>query len=260
MDKFYDNAYKWLISFGPRLLLSIVILIAGIWLIRKLTKGINNLLTKRRVDPSLRPFLSGTVSLALQVLLVFAIMQILGIQLTVFAALIGAVGVAGGLALSGTLQNFASGVLILLMKPFRVGDNIIAQELEGTVTTIRIFYTVVTTFDNRTVIIPNGKLSNEVIINLSKEGKRRLDIELKFGFSIPFKAVKAIIEKVINDSKGLLKEPTSRIGVNKIDVDGYIIMVNVWINAHGYQDVKMLLQQNIIDNLVGEGIKLPALK
>ncbi len=124
-----------------------------------------------------------------------------------FAAIIGAFGVAAGLALSGTLQNFTSGILILWLKPFRVGDNIIAQGSEGTVTMIRIFYTIVTTFDNRTVIIPNSKLSNEVIVNLSREGNRRLDIVLRFEFSVPFEQVKAILEQTIHSQTDLLKEP-----------------------------------------------------
>ena len=168
MNRFYDKALNWLITFGPRILLAVVMLVIGFWLIAKFRKILHRVLVGKRIDPSLRPFLTGTVSVALQVLLIFAVMQIVGIQLTVFAALVGAFGVAAGLALSGTLQNFTSGILILILKPFRVGDNIIAQSIEGTVTTIRIFYTIVTTFDNRTVIFPNNKLSNEIITNLSR--------------------------------------------------------------------------------------------
>jgi small conductance mechanosensitive channel len=257
INKFYDNAYTWILSFGPKLLLAIVILLAGIWLVKRLTRWVKHILVKRRIDPSLRPFLASSVALILEILLVLAIMQVLGIQLTVFAALIGAFGVAAGLALSGTLQNFTSGILILLLKPFRVGDNIIAQGQEGTVTMIRIFYTVVTTFDNRTVIIPNSKLSNEVIINLSREGKRRLDIEVKFSYAIPFETVRAILQKTIDANKDLLKEPTYRIGISVMEADGYKVMINVWVKAHGYQDLKMQLQEALINELIGGGIKLP---
>jgi len=257
MNKFYDKALDWLISFGPRILISIIIFIIGIWLIKKLAGTISAILTRRNVDPSLRPFLSGSVAIILDILLVFAIMQILGIQLTIFAALVGAFGVAAGLALSGSLQNFTSGVLILLLKPFRVGDNIITQSLEGAVTTIRIFYTVVTTYDNRSVIIPNSKLANEMIINLSKEGKRRVDINLKFSYAIDFEQVKKIIEQTIQANHSILKEPASRIGINEIQADGYLIMVNVWINAHGFQDMKMQLQEALVHDLVAGGIKFP---
>jgi small conductance mechanosensitive channel len=259
MNTFYDKAYNWLISFGPKLLLAIVLFIAGLWLIKKFTKFLNRHLLKRRIDQSLRPFLTGSLSLVLQVLLVFAVMQVVGIQLTVFAALVGAFGVAAGLALSGTLQNFTSGILILLLKPFHVGDNIIAQSIEGTVTTIRIFYTIVTTFDNRTVIFPNSKLSNEVIINLSREGKRRLDIELKFGFSISYDKLKPLLEHILAANIELFKEPAIRIGISQIEADGYKVLINAWSKAHGYQDTKMKLQEMLIRKLTVSGIKLPGM-
>jgi small conductance mechanosensitive channel len=195
----------------------------------------------------------------LQILLVLGFMQIINVQMTVFAALIGAFGVAAGLALSGTLQNFTSGILILLLKPFRVGDNIIAQGQEGTVSTIQIFFTIVKTFDNRTVIIPNGKLSNEVIVNLSREGTRRLDIELKFNYGVDFNIVKQSIEGSLNSSNGLLKDPAHRIGVQTVDADGYRVEVNVWAPAHGFQDVKLALQEKLISDLKIAGVKLPGM-
>ena len=257
MNRFYERAYNWLISFGPRLLLAFLLLIAGFWLIKKFRNFLKSVLIKKRVDPSLRPFLTGTLSIILQILLVFAVMQIIGIQLTVFAALVGAFGVAAGLALSGTLQNFTSGILILILKPFRVGDNISAQSVEGTVTTITIFYTIVTTFDNRTVVFPNSKLSNEVIVNLSREGKRRLDIELKFSFAVAFENVKKAIENIISAHNGLLTEPAARIGVTSIEDDGYKVIVNVWTKAHGFEDTRLELQQLLIEGMIKAGIKLP---
>ncbi len=257
VKEFYRQAYVWLLSFGPRLLVSIVLLLVGFWLIRTLSKTLNNTLTRRNVDPSLRPFLIGTLGLASQVLLILACMQVIGIELTIFAALIGAFGVAAGLALSGTLQNFTSGILILLLKPFEVNDIIIAQGQEGVVTYIKIFYTVVRTIDNKTVIIPNSKLSNEVITNLSREGHRRLDIELKFSFGIPFEQVKSILSNAINEHKGLLKDPTFQVGVSAIDPDGYKVMTNVWVNAYGFQDVKMDLQEIFVKDVLAAGIKLP---
>jgi small conductance mechanosensitive channel len=187
--KFYDKAYDWMIVYGPRLIIALIVFLAGQWFIRFIKKRSTHSMHKRNVDPTLKPFLRSLIYASLQVLLVLLVMQIIGIQLTVFATLIGAFGVAAGLALSGTLQNFTSGILILLMRPFVVGDNIIAQGQEGTVTDIRIFYTIVTTYDNKTVIIPNSKLSNELIVNLSKEGKRRLDIEVKLPFTADISAI-----------------------------------------------------------------------
>ena len=259
LEKFYDRLYTWILTFTPKLIVSIIVLVIGLWLIRKLRNGINAILLRRNVDPTLRPFLLGSVVLVLQVLLVLAVMQILTIQLTVFAALIGAFGVAAGLALSGTLQNFTSGIIILIMKPFRVGDIITAQGQQGTVTTIRMFYTVVTTFDNSTVIIPNSKLSNEVIINLSRQGKRRMDIELKFGFGVDFEQIRSIVENSIHANSGLLQDPSYKIGVSAVEPDGYKVMINVWVNAHAFQDLKMQFQKELIIDLKTSGVKLPGM-
>ena len=258
-NKFYDKAYNWILTVGPNLLVGFVLILVGFWLIRLFKKWLNGHLLKQDLHSSVRPFILNVVVIALQFLLVLSFMQIVGIQMTVFTAVVGAFGVAAGLALSGTLQNFTSGILILLMKPFRVGDNVIAQGQEGTVTAIEIFYTVVTTYDNKTVIIPNSKLSNEIILNLSCEDKRRLDIELKFGFGIDFAQVKSLVETSLDNAQGFLKDPAHRVGVSAIDPDGYKVMVNVWAPPHGFIDAKMALQERLIDDLKKAGVKLPGM-
>jgi small conductance mechanosensitive channel len=174
-----------------------------------------------------------------------------------FAALAGAFGVAAGLALSGTLQNFTSGILILLLKPFKVGDNIIAQGQEGTVTSIQIFYTVVLTFDNRTVIVPNSKLSNEIIINLSRQGNRRMDMEMKFSYKVSYERVEEIIKQAIDKADDLLDNPPVRIGVESLEPDGYKVRINVWVKAHGFTDVRLAFQQRLIDEFRNSDVKLP---
>jgi small conductance mechanosensitive channel len=258
-NKFYDKAYTWILTVGPKILIGLIIVFVGLWLIRVIKRWMNHHLMKRDVASSVRPFLINLIVTILQVLLVFAFMQIAGIEMTIFATIVGAFGVAAGLALSGTLQNFTSGILILFLKPFRVGDNVIAQGIEGTVDTIQIFFTVVKTFDNKTVIIPNSKLSNEVITNLSREGKRRMDIELKFNYGIDINEIKQILEKSIIRRADLLKEPAHRIGISSIEADGYKMMVNVWAPAHGYQDAKLLLQEELVQDLKTAGIKLPGM-
>ena len=257
MDVFYSKVYNWLLNIAPRLLIAIIVVIVGFWIIRIIKRIMTTHMIAKDFDPSLRSFLNNLIIIALQVLLVIAFMQIIGLQLTIFTAVIGAFGVAAGLALSGTLQNFTSGVLILLMKPFRVGEIIMAQGQEGLVTSIQIFFTTVTTFDNKTVIIPNSKLSNEVIINLSREGKRRLDVEMKFNFGISFSQVKEILQNTVAQSAGLLKEPVAEVGVSTVDPDGYKVMVKVWVSAHAYHDAKLELQKKMIEDLKGAGIKLP---
>lgn len=258
-EDFYLKGYNWILRYGPRALIALILLFAGFWFIGKIKKWLHNSFDKRDIDPSLRPFLLSVSVIFLQGLLLLAAMQVLGIQMTIFAAFVGAFGVAIGLALSGTLQNFTSGALILILKPFRVGDNIIAQGQDGIVSSIQIFYTVVTTFDNRTVILPNSKLSNEVIVNLSREGIRRLDVELKFSFAIPFEQVRTLLEHTINANKDLLKNPSFRIGVSSVDPDGYKVMVNTWVKPDGYQDIKLQLQQKIIQDIIAAGIKLPGM-
>ncbi|MES2882787.1 MAG: mechanosensitive ion channel family protein [Bacteroidota bacterium] len=257
LDKFYDQAYTWILTVGPRILLGIIIVLVGLWLIRFLKKWLNNHLVSKRVDHSIRSFLINLAIIALQVLLVFSFMQVIGIQMTVFAALIGAFGVAAGLALSGTFQNFASGILIILLKPYRVGDTIIAQGLEGTVSVIQVFFTIMKTADNKTVFVPNSKLSNEVIINLSREGKRRMDVEIKFNFGIDFEEVKKVIEKSILSVEGLLKQPAYNIGVSTVEQDGYKILVSAWVPANQFYETKMLLQQKIVEDVKQSGVKLP---
>lgn len=259
IDHFYDKAYDWVISKGPSVLIGLAILFIGLWLIKLLGKWLQSGMHKRDVNPSLRPFLTSLLVITLRILLVLTVMQIIGIQLTFLTVLIGGMGVAAGLALSGTLQNFASGVLILLLKPFVVGDNIIAQSQEGTVTSIQIFYTIVTTFDNRTVVIPNSKLSNEVIINISREGSRRLDVEMKFSYGIDYDQIVEIFNKTTDEFKDCLKTPERRIGVSSLDDNGYKVSLNVWVKAHGFTDTKLNFQRALMENLKTGGVKLPGM-
>lgn len=259
IEQFYNKAYTWILATGPSVLVGIAVLVIGFWLIRMLSRYLNAHMYRRKIDPSLTPFLLSLAVTTLRVLLIVAVMQIVGIQMTIFAALIGAIGVAAGLALSGTLQNFTSGVLILILKPFEVGDNIVAQGQEGTVKAIKIFYTIVNTYDNRTVVIPNSKLSNEVIINISESGNRRLDVELKFSNSIEFGTVKEIVNSVLDSAQHALKVPARRIGISSIEPDGYKVMVNVWLDAHGFVDNKMEIQEKLMEALRGSGLKLPGM-
>jgi len=258
-DKIYDTITTWTITVGPRIVLAIIFLFVGLWLIKLLIGRLHKIMDRRNVDPTFKPFLIGLINVALDVSLFLALIQVLGWQLTLFASFIASFGVAAGLALSGTLQNFTSGILILLLKPYRVGDSIIAQGQEGVVESIEIFYTVMTTYDNKTVIIPNSKLSNEVITNISREGKRRLDVEFKFNFGIDFKQVEEALKSAIKNMQNVLKDPQYRIGVSTVEPDGYRVVVSVWLNAHGFIDAKLLIQEKLIAGLKTNGIKLPGM-
>ncbi|PJJ79541.1 mechanosensitive ion channel family protein [Mucilaginibacter auburnensis] len=259
LDKLYDHAYDWVLNYGPRLLIGLVVLFIGLRVIAWIVNRSQQRMHQRDVDPSVKPFLLSLLGVALRILLVIGVMQIMGIQLTLFTAIVGAFGVAAGLALSGTLQNFASGILILLLKPFSVGDNIITQGQEGTVTSIQVFYTMITTFDNRLVIVPNSKLSNEVIINITRQGSRRLDINMKIPNAIDIREIKAVINKAIDVNTHVLATPERRIGIGELQNDGYLLSINVWVNSHGFQDTKLAVQEAVLQAVKDAGIKLPGM-
>lgn len=256
-EVFYDKAYNWLLTYGPRILVAIAVLIIGIWLIRLFNRFLKKRMT--RFNPSLRYFLQNLIAVTLQILLILLVMQVIGIQLTFFTAIVAGLSVAAGLALSGTLQNFVSGILILVLRPYRVGENISTQGQEGAVTSIQLFFTTVLTFDNKTIIIPNGQLSNNVVVNLSREGKRRLDIELRFTYGTDLALVKKIIHDTIHSSKDILPEPLARVGVSKLENDRMVISVNVWVNAHGFYDLSMALNEKLVNNLKEGGVKFPGM-
>ncbi|HTL10487.1 MAG TPA: mechanosensitive ion channel family protein [Chitinophagaceae bacterium] len=254
LQKFYDQAFHWLLTFGPRIVIAIIVLIAGQWLLKIVNRWLKATLANRKVNATVKTFLSNLLAVFLQVMLVLLLMQILGIGMTLFATVIAGFSVAAGLALSGTLQNFASGVLILLLRPYKVGDNIITQGQEGTVTSIQLFYTVILTFDNKTVIVPNSKLSNEIIQNLSREGNRRLDIELKFKYSFEFEHIKNIIAASFESISNIIKDPPLRVGVSKLDTDNYTVVINTWIPAHGFEDGKLVINEKLMADLKKAGI------
>jgi small conductance mechanosensitive channel len=257
LTKLYDKAYDWLLDIGPKIVVGLIILFIGIWLIRMLRTRLRAQMLKKKVHSSLQPFFLSLTITSLYVLLLIVVMNVIGLELTVFTTIIGAFGVAAGLALSGTLQNFAGGVLILLLKPFDLDDNIVAQGQDGIVTSIQIFYTVLLTFDNKTVIIPNGKLFNEVIVNVTREGKRRLDFEIKLGYIANVEQVKTVIWNAIKGTANVLNDPRNRVGVSALEIDGVKFVVNVWVNPGDFGSAKLALQEKILNDLVTAGVKLP---
>lgn len=246
LEQLYERLENWLVHQAPRVLLGLAVLVLGMWLIRLLVQWIKRKIDRKDWDPTLEVFLSNLIIMALRVLLVLLVIQIMGLQMTLFAALVGAFGVAAGLALSGTLQNFASGVLILMLKPFRVGDQILSQGQEGEVTSIQLFYTVVLTRDYRTVIVPNSKLANEVIINMSRAGKRRLDVELKLKYEVDFEYAKSVLTAELNKAADLLVSNEYLIGISLLEADGYRISVSVWVDEHGYPDTRLNVQEKLL--------------
>jgi len=257
IEKFYDEAYLWLFTHGPRIIIAIIVLFVGLWAIRAIKMRIRAQMNKKAIHSSLRPFFLSLSITGLNILLVVLVMQIMGFGISLFTTILGAFTVAAGLALSGTFQNFAGGILILLLKPFELGDSILAQGQDGVVTSIQIFYTVVLTADNKTVIIPNGKLFNEVITNVTREGKRRLDFEIKLEYAVDVEQVKQIIHQSIKKTKNLLSAPAPIVGIILLELDGIRFTIRVWVQAANFLTAKLELQENLIKDLKAAGVKLP---
>jgi len=257
LEKFYDKAYDWILDIGPKLIIGLIILLIGLWLIKILRTRIRTRMTRNQIHSSLQPFFLSLTITSLYVLLIILVMNIVGLQLTIFTTIIGGFTVAMGLALSGTFQNFAGGVLILLLKPFQLDDTIQAQGQEGTVTSIQIFYTVLLTADSKTIIIPNGKLFNEVIVNITREGKRRLDFEVKLAYAIDIDKAKQVMLDAIKTTEYLLPTPAPRVGLIGLDSDAVRFIVNVWVQPGDYLTAKIALQEKIIKNLAAAGVSFP---
>lgn len=257
VDEFYHQFHVWLVTNGQRYVFGLIILFAGFWFIKLIKARFRARLARNEVDSALRPFFVSLTITSLYVLLIYFVFTIIGFELTMLSTIFGALTVAAGLALSGTFQNFAGGVLILLLKPFELHDDIVAQGQEGVVTSIQLFYTVVLTYDNRTVIIPNGKLFNEVIVNINREGKRRVDFELKLGYIVEIEQVKDIINTAIKDMPGILSKPAPLVGVIALELDGIRFTVRVWVNTKDYLTTKIKLQEKIIKDLREADVKLP---
>jgi small conductance mechanosensitive channel len=257
VEEFYKQLHVWVVTRGPSYVFGIIVFLVGLWVIRFLRSRLRDRMSKRKVHSSLQPFFLSLTITSLYVLLIISVMNIIGFELTIFTTIIGAFSVAAGLALSGTFQNFAGGVLILLLKPFELDDSIVAQGQDGKVISIQIFYTVLLTADNKTVIIPNGKLFNEVIVNVTREGKRRLDFDVKLAYAADIDKAKQIMLDSIQSNKDVLTDPAVRVGLIGLDSDSIRITVNVWVEPANYLNVKIDLMEKIIKSLGAAGVNFP---
>jgi small conductance mechanosensitive channel len=257
LEKIYDRAFDWLYTHGPDLVIGLIIFFIGLWFIRFLRSRIRTRLSKRKVHSSLQPFFLSLTITGLYVVLIITVMEIVGLHITIFTTIIGAFSVAAGLALSGTFQNFAGGVLILLLKPFDVDDNIVAQGQDGKVVSIQIFYTVLLTIDNKTIIIPNGKLFNEVIVNVSREKKRRLDFEVRLSYAADIDKAKQIMLDAIASNKDVLTDQPVRVGLVGLEIDSIRFTINVWLDPANYLSVKIALMEKMIKDLGAAGVAFP---
>ena len=260
MDNFHtnpDKIFEIVIAYLPKLALAIVTLVAGLWLIRIFVKGILRLMQAKKVDESLQPFFKSVVSIVLKILLFISVMGMTGIEMTSFIAVLGAVGLSFGMALSGALQHFAGGVLILIYKPFKKGDFIEALGQKGIVKEIRIFNTVINSVDNKVIYMPNGPLSTGTIINYNVEDKRRLDMIVSISYNDDIEIAKGILNKLVLNDTRILSSPAPFVGVSELAKSSVNLSVFVWVNPPNYQNVNFDFLESVKKEFDSEGITIP---
>ncbi len=236
---------EMLTSFGIKLLGAIVLLVVGVKLISWLKKFVKNSSKLSKLEGGLRSFLASFLSIALYILLIITIAMIIGIPVTSFITILASCGVAIGLALQGTLSNFAGGIMILLFKPFKVGDYIEAAGKSGVVSEISVVYTVLLTLDNKRITIPNGSITNSVIENYSAEDTRRVDLTFNTSYSCEIDTVKDIIAKVIDEHPKAFKQPEPFVRLSKHGESSVEYTVRIWCKSSDYWDVYFDILENV---------------
>lgn len=253
-----EQIYDLVMSYGPKLIGAIITLIIGLWVISIIRGALRKRFEKQDVDPSLRGFLNSLIGIALKAMLWIAVIGMMGVQMTSFIAILGAVGLAVGMALSGTLQNFAGGVMILIFKPFKVGNYISAQGHSGTVNEIQIFNTILKTPDNKTIIIPNGGLSTGSMINFSAEPKRRVDFTFGIAYGDDVDKAKEVLMKLIKADERIINDPAEPfIAVSELADSSVNLVVRVWAEAANYWGIYFDLHEKVYKTFDKEGLNIP---
>lgn len=245
------------VSFVPKLLIAILVLWIGLKLTKLLKKSILKLLDKRSAEPSLKTFLASLVDVLLKVMLVIMVMDIIGIKATSFIAVLGAAGLAVGMALQGTLQNFAGGVIILLMKPFKVGDYIECGAYKGYVKEIRIFHTFMQPFNGRTIIVPNSSLATTSLTNHTKQPQIRLDVVASVAYGTDLDFAKEVLMEVIDNDPLILKDPIPKLAVSELGNSSVDISMWMWVKTEDYWTVWMRIRENVYKAFNEKGITIP---
>lgn len=259
LNMFLDNKLPIALEFGGKVILAIVVFIIG----RKVIKGIRKVVRKSMehtsCDHGVITFVDSLLRIGLYLLLIFSIATKFGVDTASVAAVIASAGVAVGLALQGSLSNFAGGVLILVLKPFVVGDYIIEDnnKNEGTVKEIQLFYTKLTTLDNKTIIIPNGMLTNNSLTNVTEKNERRLDLKIDISYESDLRKAKEVLQKLVDAEERIKKEEEIQIFVSELGPHSVILGLRAWVAADQYWDVRWKLLEDIKLTMDQEGIQIP---
>lgn len=245
------------IQAGGHILKAVIVFLVGRFLIRMLNRLVRRLMDKRNVDISIKTFVRSLVNILLTVLLIVSVVGALGVETTSFAALLASAGVAVGMALSGNLQNFAGGLVILLFKPYKVGDWIDAQNVSGTVKEIQIFHTILTTADNKLIYVPNGALSSGVVTNYSNQTTRRVEWIVGVDYGEDYNKVEKVVREVLAADKRILDDPAPFIALHALDASSVNVVARVWVNSADYWGVYFDINKAIYATFNEQGINFP---
>lgn len=258
LSKVIDSLFTQGAELGWTLIKAFLVFIIGKLLINLVNKLVTRILLKRDIDPSVKTFVGSLVNVILMVLLIVSVVGALGVQTTSFAALLASAGVAIGMALSGNLSNFAGGLIILLFRPYKVGDYIEAQGVQGTVRAIQIFHTVLITTDNKVIYIPNGSLSGGVVTNYSNQEYRRVDLKIGVEYDTDFQQVKLVLEDIIAHDSRIQQTPAApQILLCELADSSVNIAVRLWVKSADYWGVFFDMNQTIYERFNKEGIGFP---
>jgi len=257
MENHIDTLINLFVVWGPKLVGAILVLIIGLYVVKMIIGFIDRRMEKQEVDPSLRPFLISLIGTLLKVLVFISVLGMVGIEMTSFIAILAGAGLAIGMALSGTLQNFAGGVMILIFKPFKVGDVIEAQGYTGCVNTIQIFNTILKTPDNKTVIIPNGGLSTSSMVNYSTEATRRVDWIFGIAYGDDIDKAKEVLIELLTSNENVLKDPAPFVELGELADSSVNFTVRAWVNAADYWAVHFYMLEKVYRRFAEEGLNIP---
>jgi small conductance mechanosensitive channel len=257
MEEYTDYILGLLASYGLMIVGAIAVLIIGLWVIKIITRNFVKVLKRSKIDETLHPFFRSMANVLMKVLLILSVLSIAGIEVTSFIAILGAAGLAIGMALSGTLQNFAGGVMILIFKPFEKGHFIEAQGHMGTVKEIQIFITILTTPDNKRIILPNGPLANGSLTNFSVEDTRRVDMVFGVGYDADVEKAKAIISDLLDKNEAVMKDPEKFIALHEMADSSVNIVMRAWVKSADYWGVYFYMNENVYKEFNTNNISIP---
>lgn len=257
INELIDKAIDLGVEAGKSIVIALIIYFVGKALVSFINGMLGKMLERRKVDPTIQTFLKSLVNILLMVLLIISVVSALGVNTTSFAALLASAGVAVGMALSGNLQNLAGGIVVLLFRPFKVGDYIEALGTSGTVSEIQIFHTILTTPDNKKIFLPNGALSSGNITNYSKESLRRVDFTVAVEYGSDVDNVRKVLLELINKDERILKDPVPFVALGSLADSSVNMTVRVWVKSENYWSVFFETNEKIYNEFNRQGIKFP---